>query len=85
MRAISAMTWEPPSSLTQQLHTFLSTTATGHMELTTWMLMMMTSSRIHVVVIFGANDHKGNRYITLERSPHDHVEFDYAAPYKTSQ
>jgi hypothetical protein len=33
----------------------------------------------------GANYYEGNRYITLERSPHDHVDFDYATPYKTSQ
>jgi hypothetical protein len=34
---------------------------------------------------FGANDHEGNGYITPERSPHDHFEFDYAACYETSQ
>ena len=33
----------------------------------------------------GENDYKGNGYITPERSPHDHVNFDYAAPYETSQ
>jgi hypothetical protein len=31
------------------------------------------------------DDHEGNGYITPERSPHDHVKFDYAAPYETSQ
>jgi hypothetical protein len=31
------------------------------------------------------NDHEGNGYITPECSPRDHVEFDYAAPYETSQ
>jgi hypothetical protein len=33
----------------------------------------------------GANYYEGNRYITPERSPHDHVDFDYATPYETSQ
>jgi hypothetical protein len=33
----------------------------------------------------GANDYEGNRYITPEHSPHDHVNFDYAAPSETSQ
>ena len=33
----------------------------------------------------GVNDHEGNMYITPECSPHDHFEFDYVAPYETSQ
>jgi hypothetical protein len=33
----------------------------------------------------GANDYEGNMYITPEHSPHDHVNFDYAAPSETSQ
>ena len=33
----------------------------------------------------GVNDHEGNKYITPERSPPDHVELDYAAPYETSE
>ena len=32
-----------------------------------------------------ANDFEGNMYITPERSPHDHFDFDYATPYETSQ
>ena len=33
----------------------------------------------------GASDYEGNRYLTPEHSPHNHVEFDFIAPYVTSQ
>jgi hypothetical protein len=57
------------------------------------MLTMITSSHVNNDYIIshtrncylGVNDHKGNRYITPERSPHNHVEFDYAASYETNQ
>jgi hypothetical protein len=33
----------------------------------------------------GTSDYEGNGYLTPECSPHNHVEFNYIAPYKTSQ
>ena len=32
-----------------------------------------------------SSDYEGNGYLTLVCYPHNHFEFDYAAPYETSQ
>jgi hypothetical protein len=84
MKTTSAMTLEPLNSLTRWLHASLYDRCwpcgVNHTDVDDDDIISHTRS-----CYLRADGHEGNGYITLELSPHDYFEFDYAAPYETSQ